>query len=464
MKPNRILTLAGVFLSLSMTMTPTTQAAFPKAAAVNGKELPSLAPMLKNVIQGVVNIATESKVEQKNSANPFMDDPVFKHFFNMPRQQKPQKRRSSSLGSGVIVDADNGYIITNHHVIEKAEKITVTLRNGTKLTAKVIGVDAESDIAVIQVEGKNLTAVPMSSSDDLQVGDYVVAIGNPFGLGQTVTSGIVSALDRSGLGIESYENFIQTDASINPGNSGGALVNLHGHLIGINTAILSRSGANIGIGFAIPVNMVKKIMGQLIEHGEIKRGRLGVYIQDLTQELAQALNITAKKGAVVSRVAPDSSADKAGIKEGDVIISLDGMGIKNASTLRNMVGLLTIGKKVKLAVLRDGKRLNIDTTIGAPQLEKQKAEALNKNLEGAVLGELEENHPLYGKVEGIIVVEVKAHSAAWSAGLRKNDIITSINRQPVKNLGDVKATIKDKKDSILMNIRRGNGALFLLLQ
>jgi len=462
MKLKPILTLAGVLLTLSLNLAPAAQAAFPKE--VNGKELPSLAPMLKSVIQGVVNIATEGKVESTRQANPFMDDPIFKHFFNTPRNPQPQKRRSSSLGSGVIVDSENGYVITNHHVIEKAEKITVTLRDGTKVTAKVIGVDAESDIAVIQIPAKNLTAVPMSDSDNLQVGDYVVAIGNPFGLGQTVTSGIVSALDRSGLGIESYENFIQTDASINPGNSGGALVNLHGELIGINTAILSRSGANIGIGFAIPVNMVKKIMGQLIEHGEIRRGRLGVYIQDLTQELAQALNIKAQKGAVVSRVAPGSSAEKAGIKEGDVIVSLNGKKIKNASALRNTVGLLAIGKTVRLKVLRDGKRLKIDAVIGEPQVEKQKAETLNKRLEGAVLGELEENHPLHGKVEGILVLEVKAHSPAWSAGLRKNDIITSINRKQVKNLDDVKDAIKDKKAGILMNIRRGNGALFLLLQ
>jgi len=440
---------------------PQAQASIPNQ--IMGQQLPSLAPMLQNVIQGVVNIATVGK-KQKAQSNPFFDDPIFKRFFDIPQHKQQPQRRSRSLGSGVIVDATKGYIITNNHVIEEAEEINVTLRNGKQYKAKIIGTDKESDLAVIQIKADKLTAVPMISSDSLKVGDFVVAIGNPFGLGQTVTSGIVSALGRSGLGIESYEDFIQTDASINPGNSGGALVNLRGELIGINTAILSRSGANIGIGFAIPTNMVKKIMTQLITHGQIRRGRLGVYIQDLTPELAKAFDIKQHQGAVVSRVAPGSSAEKANIREGDIIVSLDGKVIKNASTLRNTVGLLTIGQTVKLGVIRNGKQITIDAVIGEPQEEKQSAEALHTRLEGAVLGELEENHPLFGKVDGVVILSVKPGSSANSAGLRKGDVITSINRVPVKNLKDLKTAIKEKSSGILLNIRRGNGGLYLLLQ
>ncbi len=457
----RIFSATSIALVLTFSMAQVSQAAFP--SEVNGKELPSLAPMLQNVIQGVVNIATEGKTEASELANPFMDDPIFKHFFNVPEHKQPE-RRSQSLGSGVIVDAKKGYIITNNHVVAKADKITVTLRNGKQYTAKVIGADEESDIAVIQIKADDLTALPMTDSENLRVGDFVVAIGNPFGLGQTVTSGIISALGRSGLGIESYEDFIQTDASINPGNSGGALVNLHGELIGINTAILSRSGANIGIGFAIPVNMANKIMTQLIEHGEIRRGRLGVYIQDLTPELAKAFNIKKHKGAVVSRVAPASPAEKAGIREGDIIVSLNNKTIKNASGLRNTVGLLPIGEKVELGILRDGKPRSIKAVIGEPQAEKKKAESLHKRLEGAVLGELAESHPLFGKVDGVIVVDVDQGSAAWVSGLRKNDVVTSVNRMRVKNLEDFENAIGKNGDALLLNIRRGNGALFLLLQ
>ncbi len=461
MRFKQFISATSIALALSLGLPHAAQAAFP--SEVNGKELPSLAPMLQNVIQGVVNIATEGKKEASQLANPFLDDPIFKHFFNIPEHnQRPQP--TQSLGSGVIVDAKKGYIATNNHVIAKADKITVTLRDGRHFTAKVIGADEESDIAVIQIPADNLKAVPMTDSDKLKVGDYVVAIGNPFGLGQTVTSGIVSALGRSGLGIESYEDFIQTDASINPGNSGGALVNLHGELVGINTAILSRSGANIGIGFAIPINMANKIMTQLIEHGEIRRGRLGVYIQDLTPDLARAFDIKKHQGAVVSRVSPGSSAEKAGIKDGDIIVSLDGKPIKNASSLRNKVGLLPIGKEVELGVLRDGKLRTIDAVIGEPQLEKQQAKALHQRLEGAVLGELEENHPLFGKVDGVVVLDVQQGTPAWTSGLRKNDVITSANRKSVKSLADLKKAVGSKDRGILLNIRRGNGALFLLLQ
>jgi len=458
MNPNRI--SRSVLLFLALMIAPLAQAGFP--AEINGKHLPSLAPMLEKVIPGVVNIATEGKTHTSAQINPFMDDPIFKHFFKMPEQ--PQKRRTKSQGSGVIINAEKGYILTNNHVIRGAEKIKVTLRNGKQYTAKIIGTDKESDIAVIQIKAKNLIAVPMANSDKLRVGDYVVAIGNPFGLGQTVTSGIVSALGRSGLGIESYEDFIQTDASINPGNSGGALVNLHGNLIGINTAILSGSGANIGIGFAIPINMARKIMNQLVQHGKISRGRLGVYIQDLTPDLAKAFNITQHQGAVVASVSPNSAAAKAGIHEGDIIVSLNEKTIQHASDLRNTVGMLPIGEKIKLGVIRKGIHRTIIAYIGKPQVEKKNAKALHKRLDGAVIGELEENHPLFGKVEGVVILNIKPGSPAWSAGLRKNDVITSVNQVRIKNLNEMKNAVKRRSNGLLLNIRRGNGALFLLLQ
>ncbi len=336
-------------------------------AEASGQASPSLAPMLDNVTPAVVNISTKTKVRIND--NPLLRDPFFRRFFSLPNSH--QKRHTQSLGSGVIVNAQQGYIITNNHVIDMADEITVTLRNNQKLVATLIGRDKATDIAVIKVEPNELTGVEFADSDRLRVGDFVVAIGNPFGLGQTVTSGIVSALGRSGLGIEGYENFIQTDASINPGNSGGALVNLRGELVGINTAILSPSGGgNVGIGFAIPTNMVRDIMSQLIEFGKVKRGRLGVYLQDLTAELASVFGMTQQQGAIVSQVIENSPAEKSGIKAGDIIIRVDSKIINNTSDLRNIIGLLRVGKSVELDILRNGKNRQFKVKIREPGGEK----------------------------------------------------------------------------------------------
>lgn len=446
-----------IFLLLALTISLSTAAALP--AQVNNEPLPSLAPMLEKALPGVVNITTEGRVQARD---PFFDDPVMRRFFGIPDDSRSQPQQG--LGSGVIVDEKEGYILTNNHVIENAEKITVKLHDGRHFTAKVIGTDPDSDIAVIQIEAKNLARLPMADSDTLRVGDFVVAIGSPFGLGQTVTSGIVSALGRSGLGIEGYEDFIQTDASINPGNSGGALVNLRGELVGINAAILSRSGGNIGIGFAIPINMASQLMDQIIKHGEVKRGLLGVQIQDLSPELAKAFGINTDNGAVVTRVVPGSAAEDAGIKEGDVITTVNGKKVSNASGLRNAVGLLRIGSKVKLDVIRDGKHKQITATIAEPELSKQNAKNIHKQLEGTTLADIDENSPLYGQVQGVFVVESEPGSPAWQAGVRKNDVITSVNRQPVTNLSELQQAVKKNPESILLKIRRGSGALFLLLQ
>ena len=299
-----LLPAALVALGLAIMIPLPAQSTLP--AAVDSQALPTLAPMLEKATPAVVNIATESRLAR----NPLLDDPFFRRFFNIPEQ--PLERKAQSVGSGVVVDARRGYVITNHHVVDGVDTITVTLRDGRKLNAKVIGSDRESDVAVIQIPSGNLTALPLADSDALRVGDFVVAIGNPFGLGQTVTSGIISALGRSGLGIQGYEDFIQTDASINPGNSGGALVNLRGELVGINTAIIAPGGGNVGIGFAIPSNMVSRLMNQIIAHGSVRRGQLGVSAQDLTPDLARAFNIPANQGAIIAQVSPRSAAARAG--------------------------------------------------------------------------------------------------------------------------------------------------------
>ncbi len=448
--------LAGFYL-FTINSLPA-NAALP--VALNGQQLPSLAPVLERSTPAVVNIFTRTRV--KVQVNPLLNDPFFQRFFDIPQQPRQRQRETEGLGSGVIVDAKKGYILTNNHVIQKADEITVTLRDGRKLEAKLVGTDPETDVAVIQVLAKNLTALPLTNSDALRVGDFVVAIGNPFGLGQTVTSGIVSALGRSGLGIGGYEDFIQTDASINPGNSGGALINLRGELIGINTAIFSRSGGNIGIGFAIPINMANDIMQQLIKYGEVQRGRLGAQAQDLSPELARAFKLSQQhSGAVVVKVIPDSPADKAGLKVGDVVINVNQRQVRSAGDLRNYIGLLRVGTHVRLTVMRNGDQHKIDARI-AKSVQKKTTAALHDRLKGAELGSIGEGHPAYGKIDGVVVLKVKRGSAAAQAGLRPGDIITSINKKAVHDL-DEAFKFAGKGKRILLNIQRGRSSLFLVL-
>lgn len=425
--------------------------------SVNGQPLPSLAPMIEKVRPAVVNIATRGSVDIEN--HPLLDDPIFRRFFK-GFENMPQRKEVKSLGSGVIIDEDAGYIVTNFHVIDGADEIAVTLHNGHQLEAKIIGSDPEADVAILKIEHDTLTSIPFGDSSELRVGDFTVAIGNPFGLGQTVTSGIISALGRTGLGIEGYEDFIQTDASINPGNSGGALVNLRGELIGINTAILASGGSgNVGIGFAIPINMVRELTDQLIEYGEVRRGMLGVIMQNLTPELARAFGMDMRQGVVISQVVENSAASKAGLKAGDVVAEINGVPVKSASAMRNMVGLMRVGAKMDILVIRDGKKKKLTAYIADALDQSIAGEKINPMLAGAVLESHDEGGNQY-----LVISDVSRGSAAWSARLRKDDLILSVNRTPVKTLKELKQVVAYSDEQILLNVQRGQTALFILIQ
>jgi serine protease Do/serine protease DegQ len=406
--------------------------------------------MLKRVTPAVVNIATRGTVQEQN---PLLNDPFFRRFFDVPNT--PREREFQSAGSGVIVDAKNGYIITNAHVVENATEITVQLLDNRSLTAKVVGKDEGSDVAVLKVQSANLTQIPIADSDRTEVGDFVVAIGNPFGLGHTVTSGIVSALGRSGINPEGYEDFIQTDASINPGNSGGALVNLNGELVGINSAILSRTGGNIGIGFAIPANMMKIVMNQLIKYGAVKRGVLGVNIQTLTPDIAQSMDLGNNvQGALVSQVLEGSAAEKAGIKAGDVITAVNGKPVKDAAALRNSIGLLSIGEKVDVSLLRDGKPRRITAVVSERDAAAEaKTAGGHPGLEGASLADAQGGG-------GVLIRTVAEGSPAAQRGLRTNDIIIGVGRTRVTNLAEFQRATQGAT-AFVLQIRRGNAMLVI---
>lgn len=455
MKQHALFAWAGVVL---LAFSQTAGAALPDRTS-NGP-LPSLAPMIDDVSPAVVNIAIEAQVRQ--AQNPLMQDPFFRRFFDLP--ERAPTRRAVAAGSGVIVDAKKGYVLTNAHVARNADKIEVTLKDGRELSAELVGLDQEVDLAVLKLEkAENLTQVKLADSSALRVGDFVVAIGNPFGLGQTVTSGIVSALGRTGLGIEGYENFIQTDASINPGNSGGALVNLNGELVGINTAILAPSGGNVGIGFAIPTNMAENVMTQLIDHGEVRRGVLGVTVQDLSDELAEALDVEARKGVVITNVLEGSAAAKAGLKAGDVVRSVDGQPVNRASDLRNKVGLSPVGEKISLGILRDGKERRVTAVINESSQKAGDGDAVSSHLKGAAMRDLRQGE-LSHVDRGVLVENVERNSPAWRAGLRGGDVIINANRKDVKSMDELRKAVDDKDAPLLLRVNRDGGIFFVVVR
>ncbi len=427
--------------------------------AVSNTTMPSLAPLLKEVTPAVVNISVLSKSALED--NPLFRDPFFRRFFDVPETREPQV----SAGSGVIVDALKGYVLTNNHVIKNAQQILVTLKDRRQLEAKLIGADPGTDIALLKIDAKDLTAVPIGDSDNLNVGDFVVAIGNPFGLGQTVTSGIVSALGRTGLNIEGYEDFIQTDASINPGNSGGALINLNGDLIGINTAIIGPSGGNVGIGFAVPTTMAKQVMDQLVKNGEVRRGRVGLETQDVTPDLAKALKVGANTPcAVVTNVEPDSPAEKAGLKPRDVIISVNGKPIRGSSDVRNRIGLIPVGEQVEFKYLRGGATKTAKVKVERPYRALGASGEGLPQLAGAAVSNIVRGMPMYGRVEGVIVVGIDPGSPAWQHGLRPGDIILGVNRKKSRSIKELTGMLRSIEGQVRLTILRGDSTMVIVVR
>ena len=427
---------------------------------VGGQELPSLAPIIEEVAPAVVNISVSGSVV---TANPLSRDPFFGQFL-----PPPGRRQVQSAGSGVIIDAENGYILTNFHVIENAEEIDVALEDDRILEATVVGSDADSDIAVLRVEPGGLEEMPLGDSEALRVGDFVLAIGNPFRLQHTVTSGIVSGLGRTGINRsqEAYEDFIQTDASINPGNSGGALVNLRGELIGINTAIFSGTGGNIGIGFAIPVNMARSVMNQIISFGSVRRGLLGVSISAITPDIAETYDLNDTSGAFVTEVSSGSAAEASGLQIGDVIVSVDGESMDGPGALRNTIGLLRPGDSVTVGYLRDGSMLTTSATLGerGSSGQAQRLSEIEPEFTGVELATNNEARDDFNGTEGVLATTVEPGSLAFENGLRTGDVITHVNRQRVRSLEEAREIIGSARSSVILQVARGNRGVLILMR
>lgn len=428
----------------------------------------SLAPMLERILPAIVNIKAQVKLSELDILREALKaDKEKNNTKEAAKKTADSANAATTVGSGVIVDAKKGYILTNAHVIADAQAVNVTLSDGHHYVAKVVGSDKPSDIALLQIDAtnKNLVAIPLADSNKLKVGDFVAAIGNPFGLNQTVTSGIISALQRTTLGIENFENFIQTDASINPGNSGGALVNVQGELIGINTAILApnRSGS-IGIGFAIPSNMAKSVMEQLIEYGNVKRGILGVDAQDITPELAEALNLGSQRGALVTQVLPETPAYFGGLKTGDVIISVNNVDVKTKNDVINVVGFLRVDSKIPIVLLREGKKINTTVSLSDPQKRKLLLAKEDPFFYGIGFKNFNVYSPIHGKIKGVLVVAADENSNAWRSDLRVGDVIVSANQKPVRNIEELKQIAQNENRVLLLNILRGAHAIFIVIR
>lgn len=431
-------------------------------ATASTDPLPSLAPMLDNVMPSIVNVSVQGVTQTPEI--------IINRKDRTHRRLPPHSKKFDSMGSGVLFDANNGYIVTNAHVVKDAQLIYITLNDGRRIPAKIIGADTETDVAVLQIKAENLKALPFSNSQTLRVGDFVVAIGNPFGLNsfgrnQSATFGIVSALQRNTLNIEGVENFIQTDAAINPGNSGGALVNSKGELVGINTAILTPFGGNIGIGFAIPANMAETVVKQLIAFGSVSRGLMGVFVQHLTPELATAFGLsTDTVGALVTQVNPGSPAEVAGLQAGDVIQKINDTTITNSAQVKTSIALLRVGSNVKMQLLRNKKIISINAIVTSPKQHEQVMQKATPFLYGIGLVNFSQISPIHGLVEGVQVTGASEQSAAWIAGVRPGDVIINANNQTIKSMDDLETVIKQTQDQLLIRVLRGPGALYLIVK
>jgi len=436
---------------LLLAMTSVASAAFPET--IEDEPFPSLAPLVERVTPAVVNIRVSQTITRRS---PYGDD-AFRRFFGLP-DGPSGSREVASAGSGVIVDAARGYILTNHHVVADADKIQVSLIDGEILDAVVIGSDAATDIALLKVESDGLVEMPIGDSELMRVGDFVLAIGNPFGLGHTVTSGIISALGRTGINRSGYEDFIQTDASINPGNSGGALVNMRGELVGINSAIISRSGGNVGIGFAVPTEIASSIMNQILAFGEVRRGLLGVSIQTIDREAARALETSVDSGALISLIVAGSAAEEAGLRVDDIIVEVNNEKISGASELRNTIGLMGSGEQVDIRYIRGGKSLSTTATLGRLQVSRSVGADIHPGLSGAEFAASSTS-----AIRGIEVTSVEPDSLAAQRGLRSGDIITAVNRRDVRTLEQL-TEIAAVNSILFLLVQRGDRAIMLQIR
>ena len=443
---NRLL-LAGLLLA----MTIVSSAALPEY--VEDETFPSLAPLVERVSPAVVNI----RVSQTITRRPSTGDDAFRRFFGLP-DGPGGSREVASAGSGVIVDATRGYILTNHHVVADADEIQISLIDGQILDAEVVGSDPATDIALIKVDSNGLVEMPIGDSENMRVGDFVLAIGNPFGLGHTVTSGIVSALGRTGINRSGYEDFIQTDASINPGNSGGALVNMRGELVGINSAIISRSGGNVGIGFAVPTEIASSIMSQILDFGEVRRGLLGVSIQTIDREVAGLLETSVDSGALISLIEPGSAAEEAGLRVDDIIVEVNDEKISGASELRNTIGLMGSGEQVDIKYIRDGEPLSTTATLGRQVTSRSVGTDIHPGLNGAEFATSSAS-----AVRGVEVIGVVPDSPAAQRGLQSGDVITAVNRHEVRTL-DQLAEIAAVSRILFLLVQRGDRAIMLQIR